>query len=70
MNGLIKFYSTPLGKKHAASETKLEKRLDEILEENMMPKIITWFNETLNIELPKNDINKNAIMYDDDEDDD
>ena len=42
MNGLIKFYSTPLGKKHAASETKLENRLDEILEENidkMMPQI-------------------------------
>jgi len=71
INGLIKFYSTPLGKKHAALESKLEKRFDELLEEklnSMIPQMTTWFKENLNINIPEHDTNQTADSDDDNDD--
>jgi hypothetical protein len=51
VNGLIEFYSSPLGKKHLATQTKTEDRVTELVEEKMvkmMPQITAWFKETFN----------------------
>jgi hypothetical protein len=69
INGLIKFYSTPLGKKHVKAEIKLESRMEELVDEKlvkMMPQIAKWFQETFKIDVSENDLNKDLNSDDDD----
>jgi hypothetical protein len=58
INGLIKFYSSPLGKKVNAFESKVEHRIDEFVETKiaeLQPQITAWFQETFPNELTNND---------------
>jgi hypothetical protein len=50
INGLIKFYSTALGKRLIEKESKAEIRLTELIKsqlEKQMPQIISWFQQEL-----------------------
>lgn len=51
INGLIKFYSSPLGKKLIEKESQAEVRLAQLVKsqlEKQMPQIISWFQAALN----------------------
>lgn len=51
INGLIKFYSSSLGKKLIEKESQAEVRLTQLVKnelEKQMPQIISWFQQALN----------------------
>ena len=50
VNGIIKFYSSPAGKKLVEKENKAEVRLTQLIQEQLqkqMPQITAWFQEKL-----------------------
>ena len=61
INGMIKFYSSPLGKKLIEKEGKAEVRLTQLIKqqlEKQMPQIITWFQQALNKDYSTAQINQ------------
>jgi hypothetical protein len=67
INGLIKFYSSPLGKKVNAFESKVEHRIDEFVETKiaeLQPQITAWYQETFADELTNNDDDEDHVSFD------
>ena len=57
INGLIKFYSSSLGKKLIEKESQAEVRLTQLVKielEKQMPQIILWFQQALNRDYSQN----------------
>ncbi|UJR10894.1 hypothetical protein I4U23_015082 [Adineta vaga] len=60
INGLIKFYSSPLGKKFLEKETQTELRLTALVEKKLqeqMPQIMSWFQQKFYESLSNNNLN-------------
>ncbi|CAF1612500.1 unnamed protein product [Rotaria sp. Silwood1] len=61
INGLIKFYSSPLGKKLLEKEPQAETRLGQLIQKRVqenMPQIISWVQQKFFKNLPNNQINQ------------
>lgn len=59
INGMIKFYTSPLGKKIVEKEGQAETRLTQLIKtqlQKQMPQIVTWFQEKLNTDYSKNQL--------------
>jgi hypothetical protein len=57
INGLIKFYSSPLGKQLIEKENQAEIRLTQLIKNRLqkqMPQMMLWFQEELNKNYSKN----------------
>jgi hypothetical protein len=56
INGMIKYYSSPLGQKLIEKEGKIEIRLAQLIKNQLqkqMPQIMAWFQEALNKDYSK-----------------
>jgi hypothetical protein len=61
INAMIKFYSTPIGKKLVEKEAKAEIRLTQLVRNQLqkqMPQVIAWFQEEMNKDYSKSQVNK------------
>ena len=61
INGIIKFYSSPLGKKMIDKEGKAEVRLVELVKtqlDKQMPQIASWFQQQLSADAANDRVNK------------
>jgi hypothetical protein len=61
VNGMIKFYTSPLGKKIVEKEAKAEIRLTQLIKnqiQKQMPQIITWFQQALNKDYSKAELDR------------
>jgi hypothetical protein len=61
INGLIKFYSSSLGKKLIEKESKAEVRITQLIKtqlEKQMPQMMSWFQQELNRVYSKDQLNQ------------
>ncbi|CAF4925993.1 unnamed protein product, partial [Rotaria sp. Silwood2] len=61
INGVIKFYSSPLGKKLLEKESQAEIHLNQLIQKRVqenMPQIISWIQQKFLKNLPNNQINQ------------
>jgi hypothetical protein len=61
INGIIKFYSSPLGKKMVDKEGKADVRLVQLVKtqlDKQMPQIASWFQQQLSADVSNDQVNK------------